>query len=323
MVLVFGVAVAWAVLVASWIVRRMTRDYNAVANVARQVAAGDLSARVGPRSGDPETAQLARDVDAMIERLGMLLTSQRHFIAHAAHELRSPLTTLYGELSLARRRSRDAKGYEDAIDEALDSARRLKLLADDLLVLARLGAEQAPATQPVVLESVIRAAVDEVEKLATERHVAIDVESEEGVSIEGYPNDLERMARNLIDNAVRHSPEGGRVRVSVRRTADRGAQIVVRDRGPGIPDADAGRVFEPFFRGSTDRAGSDEGAGLGLAIVREIARAHGGDVVLEKLPEGESGACFAVRVTGVPGRDEPSSEGALTAGEARPAPSTG
>ncbi|APR82419.1 Osmosensitive K+ channel histidine kinase KdpD [Minicystis rosea] len=289
--IVFVIAVGWSILVASWIVRRLTREHEAIAAVARRVAAGDLSARVLLRTGDREIAQLARDVDDMIERLSLLVTSQRRFIAHAAHELRSPLTTLYGELSLALRRERDAAGYQRTITEALDSARRLKLMVEDLLALARAGADAPDPDEDVRLHDAIVAAVESVSGAAREGEVTVDVAATAAV-IRGHSRDLERLFRNLVENAIRHSPRGGRVRVTAETAADE-VTIAVADEGPGVAEADRDRLFEPFFRGSHEQSEGQPGAGLGLSIAREIARAHGGDVTLD---HGSRSATFVVRL---------------------------
>ena len=139
MLMVFGVAVAWTVLLAVGIATRMTRTHRSIVATTKRVASGDLTARIGQvgRSGD--ISALARNIDEMIERLAVLLGSQQQFIAHAAHELRSPLTMLLGELSHAARRSRTSEEYQRAIEQSLRSARKLKDLTEDLLSLARLG----------------------------------------------------------------------------------------------------------------------------------------------------------------------------------------
>jgi two-component system, OmpR family, sensor kinase len=140
MELVFAVAVAWTVLVTTWIVRLLTRAQARVAQVIRQAAAGDLTARVGDAAIGDDEIRVAHDLDDLVERLSELLNAQRIFIASAAHELRSPLTALYGELSLALRRARDAEAYRRTITAALESTRELKQLAEVLLAVARLGA---------------------------------------------------------------------------------------------------------------------------------------------------------------------------------------
>jgi two-component system heavy metal sensor histidine kinase CusS len=137
MTTVFGLALLWTLLVAVVVVWRLTRDHRTIAVVARRVAAGDFDARIRMLSGDREVMQLAQDIDAMIDHLGVLIGLQQRFIANAAHELRSPLTTLYGELSHALRRSREPAEYERAIQEALGATQRLRRLTDDLLAVAR------------------------------------------------------------------------------------------------------------------------------------------------------------------------------------------
>ena len=187
----------------------------------------------------------------MIERLSNLLSAQRVFIAHAAHELRSPLTALYGELALALRRSRDAEEYRRAIEEAFESTRQLKGLAEDLLAVARLGATPPPTVEPID----VRDALDEAQAIVTAggaaaRASACEVSGHCRPALAGH-RDLVRLLRNLLENAVRHSPPGGGVRVSL---ADEGRAVViaVADDGPGRPPRrNAAKIFTPFYRGTT------------------------------------------------------------------------
>jgi two-component system heavy metal sensor histidine kinase CusS len=291
MLLVLAVAVGGAALAATWLVGRLTRIHGAIAEVAQRVAGGDLTARVGVRSGDPELDRMAGDVDDMIERLSLLVASQQRFIGHAAHELRSPLTTLYGELQHALRRQRDAASYRATIEEALVATRRLKLLAEDLLALARLGASPPEPHEPVALLAIIREAIEDVRGLTTARNVTVDLSGEDAI-IQGHRRDLLRLVRNLIENAANHAPEGGRLWVRVDARPD-GVEVRVSDNGAGVKAADRERVFDPFYRGSAERASTVEGAGLGLAIASEIARLHGGSV---RLGDEGPGATFVVHL---------------------------
>ncbi len=270
-------SIAFAILVSFSIARGLTRDHAAIAATARRVGLGHLDTRVGLRTGDDETAQLAADIDRMIERLETLVGSQQRFVAHAAHELRSPLTALYGELQLALRRERSAEEYRGAIAQALDSTRRLIALAEDLLALARLGAEDTSGREDVDARDVVERAIGWVRGAADARDVRIVVD---GASPAVFARriDLERMVRNLLENALRHSPPGGEVRVALRADDD-AVEISVADDGPGVPERDRERIFEPFFR-SGDARSDGSGSGLGLPIAREVARAHGGDVLL-------------------------------------------
>jgi two-component system heavy metal sensor histidine kinase CusS len=280
--LVFAVAVAWTVVVAIFIARRLSRAQRRMARAVREVAAGNLRARVGVAQTGGDEAQLARDIDDMIERLSELLDAQRVFIAHAAHELRSPLTVLYGELALALRRSRDAGEYRRAIETAFVSTHELKDLAEDLLAVARLGS--APPPEAV--------ACDAAEALIEARRIVDPGEGPGRVGIvtvgacgpvRGTHRDLVRLLRNLLENAVRHSPVGGTVTCEL---GERGAFAVVTiaDEGPGVPVPARDKIFAPFYRGPELAAPRLHGAesGLGLTIARGIARAYGGDVVLDE-----------------------------------------
>jgi two-component system heavy metal sensor histidine kinase CusS len=297
MELVFIVAVGWTVAVASFVVRMLTKNQRRIAEVVRRVAAGDLTARVGALDASGDEAQLIQNLDEMIERLQNLFNAQRVFIAHAAHELRSPLSALYGELALALRRSRDAAEYRRAIEEAFASTRQLKGLAEDLLAVARLGATPPPSVEPIE----VRGALDEAREIVAADGVAPDVRLE--VSGRCRPalashRDLVRLLRNLLENAVRHSPQGGAVHVSLSDEG-RDVAIAVTDEGSGIAREERGKIFTPFYRGTTVPTVSGAETGLGLTIARGIARAYGGDVVLDDA--ATAGACF--RVT-LPGADE-------------------
>lgn len=298
MAIAFGIAIAWASFVAYWIAGRLTRDHVAIATVARNVARGDLTARVASRSPDPELAQLGRDIDDMVERLGELMVAQRRFTAHAAHELRSPLTALYAELQHALRKERDADGYKNAITNALHATTRLRMLADDLLVLASAQHEGPTPQSPVSL----REALEEARRLAcgpAGREVHVEIAAEATARVAGRDGDITRLFRNLIENAIRHSPDGGTVRIQAAPGHDDAIEVELTDEGPGVAVDDREHVFEPFYRSKTAR--SVAGSGLGLGIAREIARAHGGDVTLDA--SSTTGARFVVRLRSG-GRDE-------------------
>ncbi len=281
------VSLGWIVLISFTIARGLTRDHAAIAQTARRVSAGDLKARVSLETTDDETATLARDVDQMIDRLEILVGSQQRFVAHAAHELRSPLTSFYGELQLALRRKRTAEEYEAAIQHALGSARDLKRLADDLLVLARLGADQAAPKEPIDLAATIDHALGWLREKAKTAGVELSIDVPEDIEVSGRTLDIERLLGNLVDNALRFAPPQSAVEIRARRL-EGVVELTVSDEGPGVAEADRDRIFEPFFRSDT-KHNDPSGGGLGLSIARGIARAHGGDLVLRDTP---TGACF-------------------------------
>ncbi len=291
MMAAFLVAVGWASTIAYWMRGRLTRAHRNIAAAARSVARGDLTVRTDIHSGDPEVTQLGSDVNEMVQRLSELVGSQQRFIAHAAHELRSPLTSLYGELQQALRKERDAASYRQAIQHALEATRRLNLLANDLLTLARTQRETAKDAEPIALERTVDEARELVAHLARTREVSLEMTLPRGVVVSHWHHDLTRLFRNLLENAISHTPSGGKVRVESVRHGNM-LHTWIADEGPGIDPADRERIFEPFFRTPGAIQNREGGAGLGLGIAREIARAHGGDVRVEATPP--PGARFLV-----------------------------
>ncbi len=287
-----AVAVALATGVATWLARWLTRDLDAIARTAREVSHGDLDARVGVVGGVAEIRALALDLDQMIARLAGLVATQRRFVSDAAHELRAPLTSLRGELELALRRPRTADEYREALTRAHADVLSLAALADDLLALARARTDAANATARVgdatarVVE-LLRAAGDE-------RNVTLTAAVPEGLTVRFAPRDLERVVRNLAENALRHAPAGSTVRITAE-PHERSVILAVEDDGEGVPVEQAERIFEPFVRLDPARQRDAGGTGLGLAITRELCRAAGGDVTLDLHREG-AGARFVVRM---------------------------
>jgi signal transduction histidine kinase len=232
-----------------------------------------LPARSLPR----EVAPLFEELNRLLARLDQAFALQRDFVADAAHELRSPLTALRLQLQL----------FDRAPDDAARGEARAKLgaaveraihLAEQLLTLARTGPEAAhPAPQQVALDAVAREGVADVGALAAARDTDLSLEAQGGLSVPGDAGALRILVRNLVDNAVRYTPVGGRVAVRVIRRDDGAAQLEVQDSGPGIPPSERARVFDRFYR----RSGSAEGgSGLGLAIVKAIADRHGARISL-------------------------------------------
>lgn len=296
LLLLFFAATLVTSLVARWVGERLARDVHAIAGVARVVAEGDLRARVGAVAlGSDETRALAHDLDHMISQLGALVESQRTFISHAAHELRSPLATLRGELQLALRRPRDADGYQRALGEMLADVESLVRLAEDLLLLARLQAKGAPKRETSPLDGVVHDALRMSRGRAEERGTALQlhgIDAAVGVQVWGARSELARLLRNLIDNAIAHSPPGAAVDLTLE-LGDR-VVIAVQDAGPGVRPEDRAHIFAPFYRGLQGNQPAG-GAGLGLSIARAIAEACGGEVELDEA--NGVGARFIVRLT--------------------------
>jgi len=221
----------------------------------------------------------------LLERLRGSLDAQRAFVADAAHELRSPLTALKLQLELLRRAGNEAD--RDAAREALGAGiERASRLVEQLLALARSEPVALAAMESVDLAEIARRAIADTVPYAASRGTELALVADAPLHVGGDALALGLLVRNLVDNAVRYSPNGARVDVSVANesSADgRAAVLRVDDAGPGIPEAERARVFDRFYRRASSAA---EGSGLGLAIVRSVAEAHGASVSLETSPLG-------------------------------------
>lgn len=284
-----ALAVALATGLAAVLARWLTRDLEAIARTAREVAHGDLDARVGKVGGVAEVRALATDLDNMIARLAELVATKRRFVSDAAHELRAPLTSLRGELELALRRPRSADEYHAALVRAHDDVLALGALADDLLALARRRTDASEARTSVA-EATARV-TELLRQRAAQHDVTLSTRVEDA-SVRCAPRDFERVLRNLVENAIRHAPPGTAVTVSAEGHEET-VTVSVRDHGGGVPIEQAERIFEPFVRLDAARTRDAGGSGLGLAIAREICRANEGDVSLDVHHEGP-GARFVV-----------------------------
>ncbi len=281
--------------VARLLARRLTRGTEAIAAAARAVAAGDLSRRVRLDIPDAEIVGLGVDLNDMIERLARLLVSQRRFTSDAAHELRSPITAVRGQLEVALRDERSAREYRACLESCLEDVERLTRLAEDLLALARLEGRPTRGTDRVELRRVVQETLLRLSEGASAAGVHLELSPGPAVILSGDSLQLSRLLRNLVENAVRVSSAGGKVEVEVKEEGPR-VLLAVMDRGPGVPTPLRERLFEPFTRLDSGRARGQGGTGLGLAIAREIARVHGGDLTYMDRPG--RGACFTASLTG-------------------------
>jgi two-component system OmpR family sensor kinase/two-component system sensor histidine kinase QseC len=229
-----------------------------------------------------EIAPLVDELNRLLARLEGSFAAQRAFIADAAHELRSPLTVLRLQMQLLDR-APDPAARLEARERLGAAVERAIHLVEQLLTLARSDpGEAAPKHEPVELAAVARAAIEDSRVLAATRHIDLGLEAGAPGVVRGDAEALRTLARNLVDNAVRYTPPGGRVQVLCRALAQ-GTVLEVQDTGPGIAAADRERVFDRFYRHPTATA---TGSGLGLAIVKAIAAQHGAEVTLGEAEGG-------------------------------------
>ena len=236
-----------------------------------------------------EVQPLVRALNDLLGRLRAALERERAFMADAAHELRTPLTALHLQMGMLTRASSEPE--RDAAMTTLSAGvQRAIRLVEQMLALARQEPRAASERLPVRLDDLARQIVTELVPLADAGHIDLGVEAAQPATVAGDADALRTLLRNLVDNAVRYTPAGGRVDVTVESGAP-GPRLTVTDDGPGIPPEDRARVFDRFYR----RAGTDQpGSGLGLAIVKAIADAHGATV---SLADGPAGKGLAVTVS--------------------------
>lgn len=275
-----GAVVAVLTGVASVVVAgRGLRPLTAMATSAETINAGALTQRLPVPPSNDEIAQLATTINAMLTRLETAIERERTFTADASHELRTPLAILRGEAELAR--SHVGGRAAERLDSALDEADRLAALIDDLLVLARADADRLDPVTSVDLGELVAATVKRFSVLAARRDVRMSHAGR--ATVTGDPRGLERGIANLVDNALRHTPDHGHVGVACEVTAE-GSRITVTDTGPGVPTDRLDGIFDRFSR--TDDARTAGGAGLGLSIVAAVAAAHHGRVRARNRPRG-------------------------------------
>lgn len=260
-----------------WIVARGLAPLRRLASEVEQRDANTL-APIGAGGFPAEAAPLVEELNRLLARLSDAFGKQRAFVADAAHELRSPLTALSLQLQLLDR-APDEAARAEARSRLGAAIERAIHLATQLLTLARHEPEGAPVElRPVALERVVRDVLSETDTLAKMRGVELALESTGSALVKGDAEALRVLVRNLVDNALRYAPAGGRVRVAVGAVADaHSVALSVEDNGPGIPAAERERVFDRFFRPPGSAEG---GTGLGLAIVKAIAERHGARVRL-------------------------------------------
>jgi two-component system OmpR family sensor kinase len=272
-------------LTAFFVVRLGLRPLNRMEVTAGEIAGGELSRRVSPATARTEVGRLGLALNAMLDRLEEAFAERqasehrlRQFLADASHELRTPLASIRGYAELFRMGATTSAGEtEMAMRRIEDESRRMGILVEDLLTLARLDETPELRRQPVDLAKLARDAANDAQATAPERPIAVTAPDSAVVS--GDPHQLHQVVANLMRNALVHTPPDTAIAVDVRFEPDgQSVTISVRDHGPGLPPGASERLFDRFWRSEGGRERGRAGAGLGLAIVREIVLAHHGEI---------------------------------------------
>ena len=286
--LIIAVFIGLAALTASmftvtWITPRVFRPLENIASLARQISrADDLSRRLPDTGRNDEIGDLTLALNQTLERLETLFRTQQRFLADVSHELRTPLTTIRGNVDLMRRMGVADHSFLDDIQAELE---RMTRLVNDLLLLARADVGGLPIERKLVeLDTVLLDAYRQLSKL--NRPVKIVLDEVDQVAVLGDADRLKQLIFNLTDNAIKYTPPGGTVHLSLSKSEHR-THLSISDTGIGIPEEDLPYIFDRFYRVDKARTRAHGGSGLGLSIARWIVEVHGGEIeVKSKVGEG-------------------------------------
>jgi heavy metal sensor kinase len=275
-----------------WLARAALQPIDQVsATAGRILRAEDLHQRVPDATTNDEVGRLIRTINGMLERMERMFSAQQRFTADVAHELRTPLAAMRGNLEILRRGAlNDPQMLAESLQDIERETLRLTRMANDLLVLAQADAGLPLRLGPVQLDEVLIEVYRELRPLAGDSALAIDLRDE--IALTGDRDRIKQALLNLVANALQHAPVG-KVTISLRREQNC-ALLAVQDSGPGIPEQQQALLFDRFFRG--DQSRSQGGAGLGLSIVKWIAEAHGGQVSVESGPGRGSTFCLKLPI---------------------------
>ena len=283
------VALALATISGGVIVRGALAPVSQITQTARNIeASADLKGRVDYRGPADEIGELATTFDHMIEHLERVFQSQKDFVADASHELRGPLTVIRGNLDLLKRKLREAERRESLKAIERETVRMAKIV-DDLLFLAEVESGGPTRKEEVSLKAILAEEVERVKNIAGERKIVVN--RQQDLNVKGDTQRLKQLLANLVDNAIKYTPENGVIMLSFYQEGDR-ARLEVTDTGIGIAPEHLPHIFDRFYRVDKARSRASGSTGLGLAIVKGIVEQHGGKIAVTSQPD--KGTTFTV-----------------------------
>jgi signal transduction histidine kinase len=267
-----------------------------VTRTARRISETDLHIRVPVGHRHTEIDRLATTFNQMLDRIQQLVAGTRQMNDNIAHDLRSPIARIRGLAEVTLTRSQDVDEYQQMAASTIEECDRLLEMINTMLTISRTEAGMHPdKCDRVDLAAIICSACELFAPLAEDKSIVLQKQIHEAVHVNGDQRMLQRMAANLIDNAIKYTDAGGRVTVSLSRDGSESAFLSVADNGMGISHEEQTKIFHRFYRG--DQSRSLSGAGLGLSLVQAVAHAHGGDVRVQSTPG--QGACFTVTIPAI------------------------
>lgn len=277
---------------SNWVARMVLSPIQTLGQTASNVSASSLDTRLSLDAPYEEFQQLAKSFNSMLERLQRVFDSQRRFVGDAAHELKTPLTAMKGNLEVALQRDRSTEEYREIVSTSLGQVERLARLVKSLLTLTQFSGEHPPIDlKPVLLEPLLKELVSELAILAEDKGCLLTAHLQDVPEVLGDTGQLKQLVINVLDNAIRHTPPGESVTVTLQSSADH-VVFTVEDTGSGIATDHLPHIFERFYRADRARDRESGGTGLGLAIAKEIVLAHHGTITVRS--EVGKGSVFTV-----------------------------
>ena len=282
--IVLAAGVGW------FMAKRAVSGVEAVTRTARMISAGTIEERVPVKARGDEIDQLAITFNQMLDRVEKLLTELKEMTDNIAHDLKSPITRMRGAAEVTLTTGKSLGEYEAMAASTVEECDRLLDMINTMLLISKTeaGVDKLNLGE-IDLARVIRDACELFRPSGEDKGIALSCETPEALQVTGDIRMIQRMLSNLLDNSIKYTPPGGRVRVAVYEKEQRDVLISIQDTGIGITGPELPRIFERFYRG--DQSRSQAGIGLGLSLARAIARAHGGDITVTSVP-GEGSTFF-------------------------------
>jgi heavy metal sensor kinase len=280
---VFIITMSGLILLAAgvgwFMARRAVSGIEAVTRTAQKISSGSLQERVPVKPGGDEIDQLATTFNQMVDRIQTLVTEIKEMSDNIAHDLRSPVTRIRGTAEVTLTTGKSLDDYANMAASTIEDCDRLLDMINTMLLISKTeaGVEKL-SRQEIDLAALVRGACELFAPVAEEKRVSLTCAAAEPTPIAGDARMLQRMLSNIVDNAVKYTPPGGKVEVSLAASERPDIIVTVKDTGVGISAADLHRIFQRFYR--CDHSRSQPGTGLGLSLARAIARAHGGDITV-------------------------------------------